>query len=303
MVVFSFLFFVTLLEFFFVLKISEKQQKVKNRIDSFMPSKDAKSKDKIHNKSALKERMGSLKNKMRNYYESTVPSKKEEELQKKLLQAGNPFNMTTADFYIINNIIRIAVPLLFCAYAVLLGLSTERIVLLTLMGFIISFKALDFYLSVKTKKRYKTARRELPDFLDILTISVEAGLGFDIALNKTIEKRNGVLCSEFYTCLEEMRLGRTRSEALTSVKERLNFDEMISFINSIVQSERLGVGIVQTLRAKSEDERDKRKQKAEEAAMKTSIQILFPLVFFIFPSILIILLGPAALQIMKMFSE
>ena len=96
-----------------------------------------------------------------------------------------------------------------------------------------------------------------------------------------------------------MRLGKTRKEALSGVKDRLNFDEMTSFVNSIIQAEKLGTGIVNTLRAKSEEERDKRKQRAEEQAMKTTIKILIPLILLIFPSIFIVILGPAALQLFK----
>lgn len=303
MVIFSFFLTAILLGFFFVSIPLQQERKVKKRIDSFVSSEDIKIEEKAHQKFSPKEGLISLTNKLRDHYNSTVPSRKEEEMQKKLLRAGNPFNMTVADYYILNTVIRIAMPLLFGAYAILLGLSTIKVIILALVGFVLSFKALDLYISGKTKRRYRKALKELPDFLDILTISVEAGLGFDIALSKTIENRKGILCSEFYTCLEEMRLGRTRREALISVKERLNFDEMISFVNSILQSEKLGVSIVQTLRARSEDERDKRKQRAEEAARKTSIQILFPLIFLIFPSIFIIVFGPAALQIIKSFSN
>lgn len=302
MVVFSFLITAALIVYFATAKSFEGEYKIKSRIDSFVMPEQSPAAEKKQSKSGSKKVMGSLINKLRDYYNSTLPSKNEIELQKKLLQAGNPLNMNTADYYIINTIIRIAFPLLFGAYGILLGFNLYKIILLALIGFLLSFKFLDFYISGRKKKRYRKALRELPDFLDVLTISVEAGLGFDIALNKTIEKGNGILCSEFYTCLEEMRLGRTRKEALTGVKERLNFSEMISFINSIVQSEKLGTGIVQVLRAKSEDERDKRKQRAEEAAMKTSIKILFPLLFLIFPSIFIIVIGPAALQLIKAIS-
>ena len=302
MVIFSFLVTAALLVYYAAAKNFEAEYRLKSRIDSFVPSKQKTAGVKKNSKSGMKQAMGSLINKLREYYNSTLPSKNEIELQKRLLQAGNPLNMTTADYYIINTIVRIAVPFLFGAYGILLGLNLFKIILLALIGFLLSFKSLDFYIRGRKNKRYRKALRELPDFLDVLTISVEAGLGFDIALNKTIEKGNGILCSEFYTCLEEMRLGRTRKEALIGVKERLDFSEMISFINSIVQSERLGTGIVQVLRCKSEDERDKRKQRAEETAMKTSIKILFPLLFLIFPSIFIIVIGPAALQLIKAIS-
>jgi tight adherence protein C len=211
--------------------------------------------------------------------------------------------MTAADFYILNSILRITIPLLFTAYAVLAGLNITGVLLLTFLGFLLSFKALDFYINSKIKNRYRKALRELPDFLDLLTISVEAGLGFDSALNKIIAKKDGILSTEFFIYLEEMRLGRTRKEALEGIKNRLDFDDMKSFINSIIQAEKLGTGIVQTLRTKSEDERDKRKQRAEEQAMKTSIKILFPLIFFIFPSIFIVVFGPAAIQLLNAFSK
>ena len=116
----------------------------------------------------------------------------------------------------------------------------------------------------------------MPDFLDILTISVEAGLGFDLALSKTIEKRTGYCLLNLIHVLKRCVLVKQEKKHLVGVKERLNFDEMTSFVNSIIQAEKLGTGIVNTLRAKSLEERDKRKQRAEEQAMKTTIKILIP---------------------------
>ena len=303
-VVYSFLITVMLFVFSIIIKNLEKDKKIKDRIDTQVRLRDEKEeentlKEKRSFKFRFIGRINSIRNKLRKYYNNNMPSQKEEELQKVLLRAGNPFKMTVADYYIINNLIRVAIPLLFGAYAMLLKYSVINIIVIVLVGFVLSFKTLDLYIHLKTKERYKNALRELPDFLDILTISVEAGLGFDLALSKTIDKRSGILCTEFHTCLEEIRLGKTRKEALSNVKDRLGFDEMVSFINSIIQSEKHGTGIVQVLRAKSEDERDKRKQRAEEQAMKTTIKIIFPLVFFIFPSIFIILLGPAAVQVLK----
>lgn len=301
LLVFSFLLTAILLVFSFIVWNFEKERKVKDRIDSFVKLMDkeecepSKEKKKIK----FKDSINLIRERLREYYNNAMPSNQEEELQRKLLRAGNPFRMTVADYYIISNIIRVAMPLLFGAYAILIKCNVINIIIFVLVGFVLSFKTLDFYVSFKTRERYRKALRELPDFLDILTISVEAGLGFDLALSKTIENRNGILCFEFHTYLEEMRLGKIRKEALLGIKERLAFDEMSSFVNSIIQSEKLGTGIVHTLRAKSEDERDKRKQRAEEQAMKTTIKILFPLIFFIFPSLFIIIFGPAVLQLLK----
>lgn len=303
-IIISFLITVMLVAFYFISIKFEKESKTKSRIDSHIQMRAPK---KAENESDGKELKTNLnyyfKNstlKLRQYYKNSLPTQQEDQVQKKLLQAGNPFRMTVADYYILNNVLRVAMPLIFGVIALLFDLNVVQVIACILIGFLLSFKALDFYIMSKSKERQKMALRELPDFLDILTISVEAGLGFDLALSKTIEKRNGILPSEFNTCLEEMRLGKIRREALNGVKERLNFDEMSSFINSIIQSEKLGTGIVNTLRAKSEEERDKRKQRAEEQAMKTTIKILIPLLLFIFPSIFIIVLGPAALQLVKL---
>lgn len=285
----------------FVMQI-EKENRTKERISTHVQLRDPKEKIlKSMRKGIIykiKDKFIFLKNKLRKHYKVSG-STSEEEIQKKLLGAGNPLRMTVADYYIFNNITKVAIPLLVAAFAIFIKLNIAQLIAAVLISIIVSFRALDLYIELKTKERCKKALKELPDFLDILTISVEAGLGFDLALSKTIEKRNGILPSEFYMCLEEMRLGKTRKDALLGVKERLNFEEMASFVNSIIQSEKLGTGIVQTLRSKSEDERDKRKQRAEEQAMKMTIKILIPLVFLIFPSLFIVALGPAILQLMN----
>ena len=301
MVIISFLLTITLIGLFAFVKSLEKQLKVEKRLNSFVALEDGDIEEQPV--PVRKVKIGFLNRKLREYFSKTLSLQKEEQIQKKLLQAGNPFNMTVTDFDMINNILRVAIPLLLGGYAILLGLNIIQIFVLMLVGFILSFKALNFYIKSKIKNRYKKALRELPDFLDLLSISVEAGLGFDTALSKIIAKRSGVLSSEFFIYLEEMRLGKAKKEALIGVKERLGFDEMKSFINSLIQADKLGVGIVQTLRIKAEDERDKRKQRAEEQAMKTSIKILFPLLFFIFPSIFIVIFGPVALQLISSFSK
>lgn len=301
--VISFLITLMFFVFFFALLGLDKKEKTKSRIHSHIqmraPKKETIEKEKREIKGKINEGLRILTLKLRKYYNNSLPTQQEDQVQIKLLQAGNPFRMNVADYYIINNIIRVAFPLLFGLIALVLGMNIIQVIASILIGFILSVKALDFFLLSKAKERAKKALRELPDFLDILTISVEAGLGFDLALSKTIEKRKGIIPTEFNTCLEEMRLGKTRRDALSGVKDRLNFDEMTSFINSIIQAEKLGTGIVHTLRAKSEEERDKRKQRAEEQAMKTTIKILIPLILMIFPSIFIVILGPAAIQLLK----
>ena len=159
------------------------------------------------------------------------------------------------------------------------------------------------YLKMQIAKRGALAVKELPDFIDLLAVSMEAGLGFDAALSKVVSKKPGVLSYEFQRCLEELKLGKTRREALSGVRDRLICDDIKLLIGSIIQAEQLGVGMVQTLRVQADEIRLRRKQRAEEAAMKAPIKMLFPLVLFIFPCIFIVLLGPAIIQIVEMFTS
>ena len=170
-VVFAYLMTVILLAFSLIVNNFEKEKKEKGRIDAYVQLRDPEEveaqNEKKETQFIFKDGIRSLTKKLRDYYNDTMPSKKEEELQKKLLKAGNPFRLTVADYYIINTIVRVAMPLLFFAYALLLKLSTIKIIILVFIGFSLSFVALDYYISLKTNERYRKALRELPDFLDI----------------------------------------------------------------------------------------------------------------------------------------
>lgn len=304
MLVISFLLTVTLFSLFTVLKIFEPRFKIKKRIEVFVnPERERTGSEEDESEPFLRKAVHQIRIIIKHRFSEKIPSKKEQNLEKKLLQAGKPFNLTAVDFQILRIVLKTVLPLLFGIYGKLLNLNLIGIFIIALIGFILSIFIPGFYINQKIKQRYKQALRELPDFLDLLTVCLEAGLGFDGALNKVISKKKGILSSEFHICLEEIRLGKTRKEALTEVKERLDFDEMKSLINSILQAEKLGISIVQILRIKSQEEREKRKQRAEEAAMKAPIKILFPLVLFIFPSIFIVLLGPAVIQLITQLGK
>jgi len=158
-------------------------------------------------------------------------------------------------------------------------------------------------LEQKIARRKANLMHELPDVLDLLTVSVEAGLGFDGALIKLSEKMKGDMVDEFTRMLQEMRIGVPRREALRSLAKRCNTQDVTLFTGALIQADQLGVSIAKVLRIQSVEMRDKRRQRAEEQAMKAPVKMLFPLVFFIFPAILIVLLGPALLQIIGMMSN
>jgi tight adherence protein C len=154
-----------------------------------------------------------------------------------------------------------------------------------------------YHLKKKAAERQKQITRSLPDVLDLLTVSVEAGLGFDAAVAKVVEKTDGALAEEFGKTLQEIRMGKGRRDALKDLGRRTGNADLLGFVSSIVQADQLGVSIGNVLRIQSEDLRGRRKARAEEQAMKAPIKILFPLIMFIFPSIFIIILGPAVLSI------
>jgi tight adherence protein C len=142
---------------------------------------------------------------------------------------------------------------------------------------------------------------ELPDALDLLAVSVEAGLGFDGAISKLTEHMEGPLIDEFELALSEIRVGESRSEALKRMAERVPAQEMASFVRSIIQADQLGISLGRLLRVQATDARLKRQAAAEEKAMKAPIKMLFPLVMFIFPAMFIVILGPAFLNLGKLF--
>jgi len=160
----------------------------------------------------------------------------------------------------------------------------------------------DLWLRQKVQGRQKEIRLSLPNALDLLTISVEAGLGFDAALVRVTEKYRNALTEEFTQVLNEVRLGRARLEALDDMGRRVAVEELHSFIQALIQSEQLGVGIAKVLRIQSEEMRRKRRQRAEEQAAQASLKMLFPMIIFIFPTIFIVLMGPAVLLVLHSFS-
>jgi tight adherence protein C len=157
----------------------------------------------------------------------------------------------------------------------------------------------EFWLGRRIKARQKAIIRQIPDSLDLLTISVRAGLGFDAALAKVVEKVKGPLSDEYRRALAELRVGKTRRDALRDIIPRTEVGPLTNFIGAIIQAEQLGVSISKVLQVQSEQLRIERRQRAEEMAAKAPIKMLFPLVGCIFPSLFIVILGPAIILIVE----
>ncbi|MEN6529135.1 MAG: type II secretion system F family protein [Anaerolineaceae bacterium] len=177
--------------------------------------------------------------------------------------------------------------------------STGRIFLFSLVAVLIGLFLPYYQLSTQITKRQKEIRKAMPDALDLLTICVEAGLSFDGAMAKVVEKWNNELSLAFARVIQEIQLGKLRREALRDMQENVGVSEMTSFVAAIIQSEQLGVSLAKVLRVQADQMRVRRRQLAEEEAHKAPIKMLVPMAFLMFPSILIILLAPAALRIMQ----
>lgn len=217
----------------------------------------------------------------------------------KLEKAGYPGGLRGADWVGVKFLSLIA----FAVVGLLLGLlftggQFAVALLFLLVGGAIGYIAPEFWLGKKIGARSMEMVLQLPDALDLLTISVEAGLGFDAALAKVVEKMEGPLVDEFRRALAEVRMGRPRREALRDVASRADAQPVSNFVGAIVQAEQLGVPIAKVLQIQSNQLRIERRQRAEEAAAKAPVKMLFPMVGCIFPTIFIVILGPAIVTVM-----
>ena len=158
-----------------------------------------------------------------------------------------------------------------------------------------------FVIGMRARKRREELRTQLPDALDLLAVSVEAGLGFDGAVAKLTEHMDGALAEEFSLTLGEMRIGESRHDALKKLAARSSAPEVASFCRAIIQADQLGISLGRLLRVQATDARLKRQAAAEEKAAKSPIKMLFPTVIFIFPAMFIVILGPAMLNLMELF--
>ncbi|MDX6254016.1 MAG: tight adherence protein [Frankiales bacterium] len=152
-------------------------------------------------------------------------------------------------------------------------------------------------------KRQQRIQRDMPDALDLLVISVEAGLGFDAAIGQVARNTDGPLASEFFRVLQEMQIGKTRQEAFRALSDRGDVAELRSFTQAIIQADALGIPIARVLHEQADEMRTKRRQRAEERAQKVPVKILFPLVVFILPALFVVVIGPGAISIAKIFSK
>jgi tight adherence protein C len=186
-------------------------------------------------------------------------------------------------------------------FAGVVGVLASRGLLLGIAFALLGFMLPDAFVTLKTRGRKEILRSELPDALDLLAVSVEAGMGFDGAISKLTEHMDGPLAEEFKLALGEMRIGESRSNALTKMMQRVATPEFSAFVRAIIQADQLGISLGRILKVQAADTRSRRQLAAEERAMKAPIKMLFPTVLFIFPAMFIVILGPAFLNLSELF--
>jgi tight adherence protein C len=227
------------------------------------------------------------------------PKTNVEAIGARLVAAGMTHRLTASAFLTIKGAAMVAGCALGLLFAALTSLASS--ILLVPVGAVIGLIGPEIFLTMKTRSRRDTIRSELPDALDLLAVSVEAGLGFDGAVAKLVDHMEGPLIDEFGLMMSEIRVGETRTVALRKMAERVDATELSNFVRAVIQAEQLGISLGRILRVQATDTRLRRQAAAEEKAMKAPIKMLFPTIFFIFPSLFIVVLGPAFLNIMEAF--
>jgi tight adherence protein C len=225
------------------------------------------------------------------------PAKSRAAAEHQLELAGKPNNWGATEFFGL----RVFVALVVGAFVFLLAMfsSPGWAIIYAVGGALVGFFMPALWLRSKIRQRQDEIVKSLPDALDLLTITVEAGMGFDGAIQKVAEKWENHLSRGFSRVVQEMRLGIARREALKNMDNSMEVPDVTTFVAAIIQAETLGVSIAKILRVQSEQMRIRRRQRAEELANKAPIKMLFPMAFLIFPALFIILLGPAVLTIME----
>jgi len=222
-------------------------------------------------------------------------------IRRKLDLAGNPHGWTVdrvVSGKVIGAVAGLAIGIVF---GLMIGGPGLRIVL-AVGGLVVGFFGPNLYLYQKIHERSELLQRELPDAIDLLTISVESGLGFDAAVQQVARNTEGPLAEEFSRVLREMQIGQGRADALRALGERTNVPDMRSFVGAMVQADSFGIPVAQVLRVQSSEMRVKRRQRAEERAQQVPVKITIPLIFCILPTLFIAVMGPAVISIMHNFN-
>jgi tight adherence protein C len=232
-----------------------------------------------------------------------TPRSNIEKLRINLVRAGHPYGWTILDFLGIKLLAGVISAIAIAYSQILSRASILTAILLTVVGGVVAYQLPSAWLTLRARRRRRALARALPDALDMLSICVDAGAGLDSAMLRISQKWKNELADEFGKVVAEIRVGLTRSEALKNLAHRTGVVEIGSFVAVLLQASEFGLSIVQVLHTQSEQMRTRRWQLAEEEARKVPIKLLFPLVFFIMPTLFAVTIGPAIPIVLNLFAQ
>lgn len=238
---------------------------------------------------------------LRRLIEGKLPKQKMSQIEKRLQTAGHPFGLSASDFLLLQMLSPTAVFLIFVFLFVPAAEDKLKVLILAFFGSGFVYMYTNYYLTAKSKQRIKSIDKAMPDFFDMLNVSIEAGMGLDGALKKVCSQIESPLSREFLSALEDMKLGKSRRTAFAELKERVPSEFFQSVMSSIIQADQMGIGMSKVLRTQSQRIREKQRFEAKEQAMKAPVKMLIPMVFFIFPTLFIVLIGPVIVKVVTQF--
>lgn len=299
---FIFLFVVLIFHFIYLL-LNKNTQDISARMSMVIGKPEVITiRQKELNESFAKRMLTPFGNKLIYVTSKILPSKKEEQLTKKLELAGKLKKIGPKEFIAIKLTSTAALLFFVLVFNYLSSFATKNLMLIIPGALIIGWLLPNIYLQKVINERKNEIEKAIPDFLDLITVSMEAGIGFDGAILKVVEKSTGPLAEELSIMLQEYKMGKKRGQALKDMAQRTLVEDVTAFAGSVTMAEQLGLSLGHVLRLQSDQARQKRRQRAEAKAMKAPVKMLIPMVICIFPSIFVILLGPAIINFYKNFS-
>jgi tight adherence protein C len=232
-----------------------------------------------------------------------TPAGVAERLRQELIYAGSPRGWDAERLLVSKLVLTVALPGLGLLSGVVAGYDPAVVLGMVLFGAFVGWFVPEWILRSRSETRQEEIGRTLPDALDLLSITVEAGLGFDAALQRVSAEMGGPLGQELFRVVQEMRLGKSRQDALRGLSERSKVSELKEFVLAMIQADIFGISITQVLKVQADELRVKRRQAIEEKAQKVAVKMIFPLVMCILPATFIVLAGPAVLRIIDFFGQ
>lgn len=300
-----------LIAYALIIQLKQDQDRVNARVDAFKSlygnTNNAKQLDKSKRKQIqsrlIKEMLSLFDKKLSQIVVMILPKKMYANIEEAVSLSGGFYGYSAAGFFIFNIICVVISIFAGIMYVKNMDILWIQKFLYLVISVVVGIMVPRLLIKSKIKQRQEAMRYSMPDMLDLLCVSVQAGLSFDLALSKVVSKMRGPLIDECEILLQELRMGITRRNALQRLAKRCGFEEMQLFTAAIIQADRLGVGIAQVLEIQAENMREQRMAIARETAAKLPVKILFPTIIFIFPVIFIVVLAPAIVAVMSTFGR